>query len=84
MISGILLGAFWEASGALLAPFGLLWGLFGALLASFWVPLPRLGCLWAPSGAFLCLLGSLCCLFVSLGLHGDAPGSSFVIILCFL
>ena len=51
-------GALWDPPGSLLGTFVLLWGVLGALVRVFWVPLARLGCLWAPSGAFLLTLGN--------------------------
>ena len=47
-----ILAASWEASGSLLALFGILWNLFGVLMSSLWVPVARLGCLWVLSATF--------------------------------
>jgi hypothetical protein len=56
---GSLLSGPGSLLGALLGTFGLLWGVLGALVRVFWVPLARLGCLWAPPGTSLCTQGRM-------------------------
>ena len=65
--------AFESLFGYLLDSFGIPLLGFGTLLASVSVPFARLGCLWARSAAFL----------NPRGCRGP-PGSSLVVVMCFL